>query len=69
MTPLCRSVPQRRRRSFSILFSWCVPSACAQVLTGRYTPKIDMFSFAVLLVQMCTGLYPSIDDRVSHIGA
>ena len=39
------------------------------MLTGRYTPKIDMFSFAVLLVQMCTGLYPSIDDRVVHIGA
>ncbi len=40
-----------------------------QVLTGRYTPKIDMFSFGVLVVQMCTGLYPSIDDRVVHIGA
>jgi serine/threonine protein kinase len=40
-----------------------------QVLTGRYTPKIDMFSFGVLLVQMCTGVYPSIDDRASHVGA
>ena len=43
-------------------------SVLLQVLTGRYTAKIDMFSFGVLCVQMCTGQYPSIETRAEHIG-
>lgn len=57
---------------------WCTPVlqvapgavvySAPEVLTGRYTAKIDVFSFGIVLIQMCTGLYPSIEDRVVHIG-
>jgi serine/threonine protein kinase len=29
-----------------------------EVLTGKYTSKIDIFSFGVLMTQMCCGEYP-----------
>ena len=38
-----------------------------EVLTGSYTTKIDIFSFGVLLVEMCTGIFPSIEKRVQHV--
>ena len=38
-----------------------------EVLTGKYTEKIDIFSFGVLIVQMCTGAYPRIDRRDEHV--
>ena len=31
-----------------------------EVLTGKYSEKIDIFSFGILLCQMCTGEYPRI---------
>jgi serine/threonine protein kinase len=34
-----------------------------EVLTGKYTAKIDIFSFGILLIQMCCGEYPRIDRR------
>ena len=34
-----------------------------EVLTGKYSAKIDVFSFGVLLAQMCSGEYPRIDRR------
>eukprot|EP00603_Paraphysomonas_imperforata_P008089 CAMPEP_0114425158 /NCGR_PEP_ID=MMETSP0103-20121206/7086_1 /TAXON_ID=37642 ORGANISM="Paraphysomonas imperforata, Strain PA2" /NCGR_SAMPLE_ID=MMETSP0103 /ASSEMBLY_ACC=CAM_ASM_000201 /LENGTH=1121 /DNA_ID=CAMNT_0001593975 /DNA_START=46 /DNA_END=3411 /DNA_ORIENTATION=- len=40
-----------------------------EVLTGRYTAKIDMFSFGILLSQMCTGEYPRIDRREEQLKA
>ena len=40
-----------------------------EVLTGRYTAKIDMFSFGVLFSQMCTGEYPRIDRREDQLKA
>jgi len=38
-----------------------------EVLTGSYTSKIDIFSFGVLLVQMCTRKVPSIERRTQHV--
>ena len=38
-----------------------------EVLTGKYTEKIDIFSFGVLLTQMCCGEYPRIDRREEQI--
>ncbi len=35
--------------------------AAPEVLTGKYSSKIDIFSFGVLLCQMSTGDYPRID--------
>jgi serine/threonine protein kinase len=37
--------------------------AAPEVLTGKYSEKLDIFSFGVLLIQMCTGIYPRIDKR------
>jgi len=34
-----------------------------EVLTGKYSEKIDVFSFGVLLAQMGSGEYPRIDKR------
>ena len=34
-----------------------------EVLTGKYSIKIDIFSFGVLICQMITGEYPRIDRR------
>ena len=34
-----------------------------EVLTGKYTSKIDIFSFGILLIQMCCNEYPRIDRR------
>ena len=34
-----------------------------EVLTGKYTSKIDIFSLGILLIQMCCGEYPRIDRR------
>lgn len=34
-----------------------------EVLTGKYSAKIDIFSLGVLIVQMVTGEYPRIDRR------
>lgn len=38
-----------------------------EVLTGKYSAKIDLFSFGILLAQMCTGEYPRIDRREDQI--
>jgi serine/threonine protein kinase len=38
-----------------------------EVLTGKYSTKIDIFSFGILLCQMCTNDYPRIDYRSSQI--
>lgn len=38
-----------------------------EVLTGKYTSKIDIFSFGILLCQMCSGEYPRIDKREKQI--
>lgn len=38
-----------------------------EVLTGRYTDKIDVFSFGVLLIQMCCGEYPRIERREDQL--
>lgn len=38
-----------------------------EVLTGKYSSKIDVFSFGVMLAQMCTGDYPRIDRREDQI--
>ena len=38
-----------------------------EVLTGRYTAKIDIFSFGILLIQMSTGDYPRIDRREDQL--
>jgi serine/threonine protein kinase len=38
-----------------------------EVLTGSYTPMIDIFSLGVLLVQCICGRYPSIEKRMSDI--
>lgn len=38
-----------------------------EVLTGKYSSKIDIFSFGVLLVQMCCYEYPRIDRREDQL--
>jgi len=38
-----------------------------EVLTGRYSTKIDIFSFGILFCQLCTGDYPRIDRRDDQI--
>ncbi|KAJ1403236.1 kinase-like domain-containing protein [Ochromonadaceae sp. CCMP2298] len=43
--------------------------AAPEVLTGRYSSKIDIFSCGVLFAQMCSGDYPRIDRREVQIGA
>lgn len=44
-----------------------IPGAMAyiapEVLTGRYTEKIDIFSLGIVMVQMVTGEYPKIEKR------
>lgn len=40
--------------------------AAPEVLTGKYDEKIDIFSFGVLLCQMCIGDYPRIGSIVSY---
>eukprot|EP01031_Cornospumella_fuschlensis_P029376 gene29376-35461_t len=40
-----------------------------EVLTGKYSAKIDIFSFGILLSQMCTNLYPRVDKREEQIHA
>ncbi|CAM9339472.1 unnamed protein product [Ectocarpus fasciculatus] len=37
--------------------------AAPEVLTGRYSSSIDVFSFGVLLAQLITGEYPRLDTR------
>eukprot|EP00981_Chlorochromonas_danica_P015392 scaffold11948_cov264-Ochromonas_danica.AAC.4 len=37
--------------------------AAPEVLTGKYSSKIDIFSFGVLLAEMVTGEYPRVDRR------
>jgi serine/threonine protein kinase len=48
-----------------------IPGAMAysapEVLTGKYTTKIDIYSFGILLCQMCHGDYPRIDRRQEQI--
>lgn len=34
-----------------------------EVLTGKYTTKIDIFSYGILLIQMCCNEYPRLDRR------
>lgn len=34
-----------------------------EVLTGKYSSKIDIFSYGILVAQMCSGEYPRIDRR------
>lgn len=34
-----------------------------EVLTGKYSEKIDVFSYGILLIQMCINEYPRIDKR------
>lgn len=41
--------------------------AAPETLTGRYSSPIDIFSFGILLSQMCTGEYPRIDRREQQI--
>ncbi len=38
-----------------------------EVLTGKYSAKIDIFSYGILLAQMITGEYPRIDRREDQI--
>jgi serine/threonine protein kinase len=38
-----------------------------EVLTGKYTAKIDVFSFGVLLIQLSTGQYPRIEKREEQL--
>jgi serine/threonine protein kinase len=38
-----------------------------EVLTGKYSTKIDIFSFGVLLAQMCCGEYPRIERREDQL--
>lgn len=38
-----------------------------EVLTGKYSSKIDIFSYGILLAQMCSGEYPRIDRREDQI--
>eukprot|EP01041_Mallomonas_annulata_P009185 gene9185-19047_t len=38
-----------------------------EVLTGKYTSKIDIFSFGVLLIQMCSSEYPRIERREEQL--
>lgn len=41
--------------------------AAPEVLAGKYTEKIDIFSGGVLIVQMCIGEYPRIDKRENQL--
>jgi len=43
--------------------------AAPEVLTGRYSSPIDMFSFGVLVAQVCTGQFPRIDRREQQVEA
>lgn len=43
--------------------------AAPEILSGRYSEKIDIFSLGVLMVQMCCGEYPRIDKREEHVHA
>ena len=38
-----------------------------EVLTGKYSAKIDVFSFGVLLIQMCCSEYPRIERREDQL--
>jgi serine/threonine protein kinase len=38
-----------------------------EVLTGKYSTKIDIFSFGVLVIQMCCGDYPRIEKREEQL--
>lgn len=38
-----------------------------EVLTGKYSAKIDIFSYGILVAQMCSGEYPRIDRREEQI--
>lgn len=38
-----------------------------EVLTGRYSSPIDMFSFGVLITQLITGSFPRIDRREQQV--
>ncbi len=38
-----------------------------EVLSGQYSEKIDIFSFGILLMQMCTNEYPRIDKREEQL--
>jgi serine/threonine protein kinase len=37
-----------------------------EVLTGKYSEKIDIFSFGILLCQMCIGEYPRIGGKINY---
>ncbi|CAN0341971.1 unnamed protein product, partial [Ectocarpus sp. 12 AP-2014] len=41
--------------------------AAPEVLTGRYSSSIDVFSFGVLLAQLITGEYPRLDTRKEQV--
>ncbi|CAN0141662.1 unnamed protein product [Pylaiella littoralis] len=41
--------------------------AAPEVLTGRYSSSIDMFSFGVLLAQLITSEYPRLDTRKEQV--
>ncbi|CAM9215529.1 unnamed protein product, partial [Laminaria digitata] len=41
--------------------------AAPEVLTGRYSSSIDVFSFGVLLAQLITGEYPRLDTRKQQV--
>ena len=38
-----------------------------EVLTGKYTSKIDIYSYGILLSQMCNNLYPRIERREEQL--
>ncbi|CAM9920296.1 unnamed protein product, partial [Hapterophycus canaliculatus] len=41
--------------------------AAPEVLTGRYSSSIDVFSFGVLLAQLITSEYPRLDKRKEQV--
>lgn len=41
--------------------------AAPEVLTGKYSSKIDIFSYGILFIQMCNCIYPRIDQREEQI--
>ena len=48
-----------RQTSMPGAFAYSAP----EVMTGRYSTKIDVFSFGVLLIQLASGFYPKIEKR------
>ncbi|CAN0115884.1 unnamed protein product [Heterosigma akashiwo] len=43
--------------------------AAPEVLTGKYSARVDVFSFGVLLAQLATGEHPRIERRQHQASA